>query len=211
MARSTKPKIKLELPDKPDVSRGNGAFPLQNDYVENWAWRNDVFTPEELDAIVAMGCSGELQQGQTHGKQSLKNRDSFVNFMFPNEHTNWVFQRLADAVNLMNEKFFKFDLTGFEQGLQFTRYVAPGQHYDWHMDKGYGTPARKLSLSVQLSDPKNYKGGDFEIMSGRKTLKLPRERGFVTFFPSYTIHRVRPVKEGTRDSLVAWVSGPPFK
>lgn len=33
----------------------------------------------------------------------------------------------------------------------------------------------------------------------------------VTFFPSYVMHRVKPVTEGVRYSLVCWVSGPSFK
>jgi PKHD-type hydroxylase len=30
-------------------------------------------------------------------------------------------------------------------------------------------------------------------------------------FPSYVLHRVKPVTKGTRNSLVAWISGPEFK
>jgi|DEB0MinimDraft_10_1074344.scaffolds.fasta_scaffold73863_2 PKHD-type hydroxylase len=211
MARLTKPKIELNLPERPDPTRGGGAWPLVLDHVENWAWRNGLFTPEELDTIISIGESIELVKASTYGEQSDKNRNSFVTFLFPNETTNWIFARLAGAINEMNQQFFQFDLTGMEQGLQFTKYTAPGEHYDWHVDKGHMTPSRKLSLSVQLSDPKDYKGGEFEMMFGRKPQKIGRERGMTVFFPSYTLHRVRPVTKGTRYSLVAWISGPPFK
>jgi PKHD-type hydroxylase len=211
MARLTKPKIELNLPERPDPTRGGGAWPLVLDHVENWAWRNGLFTPEELDTIISIGESIELVKASTYGEQSDKNRNSFVTFLFPNETTNWIFARLAGAINEMNQQFFQFDLTGMEQGLQFTKYTAPGEHYDWHVDKGHMTPSRKLSLSVQLSDPKDYKGGEFEMLFGRKPQKIGRERGMTVFFPSYTLHRVRPVTKGTRYSLVAWISGPPFK
>lgn len=212
MARLPKPKIELDLPERPDPTRGGGAWPLVLDHVENWAWRNGLFTPEELDTIISIGESTELVKASTYGPvQDDKNRNSFVTFLFPNEMTNWIFARLAGAITEMNQQFFQFDLTGMEQGLQFTKYTAPGEHYDWHVDKGYMTASRKLSLSVQLSDPKDYKGGDFEMMFGRKAEKVNRERGMTVFFPSYTLHRVRPVTKGTRYSLVAWVSGPPFK
>jgi len=212
MARLTKPTIELDLPERPDPTRGGGAWPLKLDHVENWAWRNNLFTAEELDTIISVGNATELMKASTYGSvQSDKNRNSFVTFLFPNETTNWIFARLAGAINEMNQQFFQFDLTGMEQGLQFTRYTAPGEHYDWHIDKGYMTPARKLSLSVQLSDPKDYKGGEFEMMFGRKPHKIGRERGMTVFFPSYTLHRVKPVTQGTRYSLVAWISGPPFK
>lgn len=212
MARLTKPKITLDLPDKPDITRGGGAWPLKVDHVENWAWNNQVFTPEELDAIIEIGTSVELGKASTYGPvQDDKNRNSFVQFLFPGEFTNWVFARLAGAITAMNDQFFGFDLTGMEQGLQFTRYTAPGEHYEWHIDKGYMTAVRKLSLSIQLSDPADYKGGDLELQFGMKPVKVSRKRGMATIFPSYTVHRVKPVKEGTRYSLVAWVSGPPFR
>lgn len=212
MARSTdKPKIKLDLPDKPDPTKGGGAWPLIVDHVENWAWRQGIFTPEELDTIIEIGNNTELVKASTFGEQSDKNRNSYVTFLFPNELTNWIFMRLAGAINEINAHFFKFDLTGMEQGLQFTRYTAPGQHYDWHVDRGFMTATRKLSLSVQLNDPKEYKGGDFEMLFGRTPQKVKKERGMTTFFPSYTVHRVKPVTQGTRYSLVAWISGPPFK
>lgn len=206
-----KPKINIDIPDRPDPTKGGGSWPLMLDHVENWAWRQGLFTPEELDTIIAIGNSTELQKAATHGEQSDKNRNSFVTFLFPNELTNWIFLRLAGAISEMNDQFFRFDLTGMEQGLQFTRYTAPGEHYDWHVDRGFMTATRKLSVSVQLSDPTDYKGGDFEMLFGRKAEKVRKERGMATFFPSYTLHRVRPITFGTRYSLVAWVSGPPFK
>lgn len=213
MARSTdKPKIKIDLPDKPDPTKGGGAWPLAVDHVENWAWNNGCFTEEELDTIINIGTDTELQKASTFGRtQSDKNRNSYVQFLFPNEITNWVFARLAASITEINNKFFQFDLTGMEQGLQFTRYTAPGQHYDWHVDRGYLTGTRKLSLSLQLNDPKEYKGGELQLKFGRKDETVKRERGMITFFPSYTLHRVKPVTQGTRYSLVAWVSGPPFK
>lgn len=213
MARSTKkPDIKLDLPAKPDPTKGGGAWPLVVDHVENWAWRTGVFTDEELDAIINIGTHAEMEKASTYGPvQSDKNRNSYVQFLFPNQLTNWVFARLAGAITEINQQFFQFDLTGMEQGLQFTRYTAPGEHYDWHVDRGFLTPTRKLSLSVQLNDPAEYKGGELQLKFGRQDETVKRERGMVTFFPSYTLHRVKPVTKGTRYSLVAWISGPPFK
>lgn len=211
MARLVKPEIKLELPGKPDPTRGGGAWPLAIDHVENWSWRTDVFTDEELDAIIQIGTQSELHKASTYGGQDDRNRNSFVQFLFPNEYTNWIFGKMASVINEANAQFFQFDLTGMEQGLQFTRYTAPGQHYDWHVDRGFLTPTRKLSVSLQLNDPSEYRGGELQFKFGRKDQTIKRERGMMTFFPSYTLHRVKPVTEGTRYSLVAWISGPPFK
>jgi PKHD-type hydroxylase len=212
MGRLIKPQINLELPDKPDVTLGGGGWPLAVDHVENWAWRSGVFSDEELDAIIRIGTQSELRKARTYeAVHDNKSRNSFVQFLFPNDLTNWVFARLAGAISEINQQFFQFDLTGISEGLQFTRYTAPGQHYDWHVDRGYLTGTRKLSLSLQLNEPSEYKGGELQFKFGRKDETVKKERGMITFFPSYTLHRVKPVTQGTRYSLVAWVEGPPFK
>ena len=77
-------------------------------------------------------------------------------------------------------------------------------------------PFRKLSVTVNLSHPKDYEGGNFEIKNPQgQELKMPlgqlRKRGTVIIFPSFLQHRVTEVKRGTRYSLVQWYNGPEFK
>jgi PKHD-type hydroxylase len=203
--------LDVELSPLEDLSKGGGAWSLQANPQEEWAWMQDIFTPLEIKAIIALGESNQLDPGWAGGKHSPEMRDSFVQFLFPNGTTEWIFQKLSGAINEINEMYFRFDLSGFEQGLQFTRYEAPGQHYDWHCDSGMKTGRRKLSLTVQLSDPDDYEGGDLELSWGPEPLKAKRDLSMMTVFPSWTLHRVTPVTKGTRYSLVAWVAGPSFK
>ncbi len=70
---------------------------------------------------------------------------------------------------------------------------------------------RKLSLSLQLSDPARYQGCDLELSYGDGVQQAPRSRGTVIAFPSYVLHRVTPIASGTRKSLVIWASGPDFR
>ena len=199
----------IVLPKVSPFNFGGGSWPLETHKTENWAWYKGAFEPYELDSIIELGIRSGLDKGSTMTGGDDAVRKSFVSFLFPNEYTGWIFQRLAEVINHVNDQFFKFDLTGLEQGIQFTSYTAPGEHYTWHIDKGTGN--RKLSLSLQLSDPKDYKGGNLELLFGGKPVKAERERGMMTFFPSYALHRVTPVTKGTRYSLVCWISGPPFK
>ena len=108
---------------------------------------------------------------------------------------------------------WNFIITGKEQP-QFAGYKE-GDFYDWHKDCSIETSLyRKLSATVQLSDPSYYKGGQFEI----KTLwgqplpmdKETTERGTVIIFPSILDHRVTPIVKGTRYSIVQWFNGPDF-
>jgi PKHD-type hydroxylase len=76
---------------------------------------------------------------------------------------------------------------------------------------------RKLSVTVSLSDPKTYKGGNLKFDLGphqKKRYHICKEirpRGSVIVFPSHIYHQVTPVTQGTRYSLVAWNLGKPFK
>ena len=40
---------------------------------------------------------------------------------------------------------------------------------------------------------------------------MKNKQGDLILFPSYTLHEVKPVTKGERNSLVAWVTGKPFK
>ena len=112
-----------------------------------------------------------------------------------------------------NRESFNID-ANFIFEVQFTEYSATKeQHYSWHhdinwtQDSGYD---RKLSVSIQLSDPDEYDGGDLEF----KIFKTPedyRKQGSVIVFPSYLEHQVTPVTKGTRYSLVSWIEGPRWR
>jgi len=77
---------------------------------------------------------------------------------------------------------------------------------------------RKLSVTVSLSDPSTYKGGNLRFDLGPHAdskryhlCKEIRPRGSIIVFPSHVYHQVTPVTQGTRYSLVAWNLGKPFK
>ena len=80
----------------------------------------------------------------------------------------------------------------------------------WHQDYGFAI-SRKLSITVQLTDPSEYEGGNLQILTADEPANITRKRGMIALFPSYVLHQVTPVTRGSRQSLVAWVSGPAFK
>lgn len=114
---------------------------------------------------------------------------------------------LAQAVN----RNYRFDLTGFHEAIQFMVYRdRDGGHFGWHLDVGPPVP-RKLSLTLQLTDPARYEGGDLQFFTGDMVRTAPRERGMAIGFPSYMVHQVTPVTSGIRKSIVAWVTGPQLR
>ena len=183
--------------------------------LEYYAWFDNVFSETELDTIESMFDDTELEIGiiNENNKESLDVRDSKIKFLESNlEENKWIFQRLTSTVLEANKNFFQFDLDRLES-LQYTTYKKD-QFYHDHLDLMYrssNNAVRKLSFSVQLSDPDSYKGGDLLLKLSNKPTYVKRTRGTVIFFPSYILHEVTPVEQGERKSLVGWVTGPRWK
>jgi len=87
----------------------------------------------------------------------------------------------------------------------FSRY-APGMAYGTHMDDAMmGGMRTDLSLTVFLSDPATYDGGELVIESpaGEQEVKLPPGCGVL--YPTGCLHRVAPVTRGERLAAVTWI------
>jgi PKHD-type hydroxylase len=183
---------------------------------EEFAWWENAFSDEELNWLQAQAKSANQKAQVGGGVGGVVNnniRRSELNWVNNSQETKWVFSKLADVVSSLNAKFFRFDLTGFGEPLQFTNYDS-SEHgmYGWHIDAGKTGPNRKLSIVMQLSDPSEYEGGNLELKPhGEEVFKIKKQRGLIVAFPSWTLHQVTPVTQGNRQSLVAWITGPAFK
>jgi PKHD-type hydroxylase len=142
----------------------------------------------------------------------------------------WIYREIQPYVEDANVRAnWNFDID-YAETIQFTKYKHD-QYYDWHCDGWYHTynkpedPAmhgkiRKVSMIVSLSEPTDYEGGQLEFDprnadhdTGRNILECKeiRPKGSVVVFPSFVWHRVKPVTQGLRYSLVVWNIGYPFK
>lgn len=183
---------------------------------EPFVWWENGFTEQELNWLQqqAMKAEERAQAGGMKSEEELKQvRRSQVSWLNKIQDTAWVYEKLAHITSSLNAQYYRFDLTGFGEALQLTNYDQ-SEHgmYGWHVDYGGKiSPSRKLSLVLQLTDPSQYEGGNLEIMTGGKPHVIKKQRGFLVAFPSYTLHQVTPVVKGSRQSLVAWITGPAFK
>jgi PKHD-type hydroxylase len=184
-------------------------------HIEHWVWWDNLFDYNELNTLQTWAKQGtfEAQVGGGNGATNNKVRRTKLNWVEKNNETWWVYERLAVAVSKLNAQFFNFDLTGFGEHLQLANYEsADTGMYGWHIDMGSEGPCRKLSVVLQLSDPSEYEGGSLELQPYNAEIIRPQKRrGLLVAFPSWTLHQVTPVTQGSRQSLVAWISGPPFK
>ena len=188
-----------------------------------FAWR-----PDFLDSHQIKGYKKEIKKvpfaekarilGKTEtgieGTYDPTIRSSKVKWLPKSEEFRGLYERIAQEIMIHNNQHFKFDLDCIREQIQYTEYHAEDKgQYDWHMDLGAGWASlRKLSVTINLSDPKDYDGGVLEFNLGRKTITQgSKAKGAITVFPSYLLHRVSPVTRGTRKSLVLWVGGNQFR
>jgi PKHD-type hydroxylase len=193
------------------------VFPLGNLANQcNYYWFQEGFTPEELIQIEKQTTAIPFQPGiteaggQDEGK-NLDSRSSSVKWMPFNDENKWIYDKIGDMALEANNEMFHFDLSHMPEQIQYTEYYASNNgHYDWHMDIGSQglMPFRKISVTVQLSDPDEYEGGDLQIWAGGQyPMTAPKGKGNVVIFPSFMMHRVTPVTQGTRKSFVLWLGG----
>ena len=137
--------------------------------------------------------------------------------------TGWITYNL-DTQTLYDKIFesaannpWGFDVTGIHDALQYTLYPADieDSYYHSHRDAGLHYWYRKVSMTIQLSDPGEFEGGGFEIEDpggDGEWISTPHiQKGDMIMFPSILRHRALPVTGGLRKSLVVWVSGPPLR
>ena len=185
-----------------------------------WVYWDNDFTNEEVDKIVEyceqQGTETGVTFGSTDEEEVKKHRVSNVKFHNRNENTAWIFDRLNGIIQSINEQFYGFELNGYPT-FQYTTYDAETEgRYDWHTDMEFNSShstdlePRKLSLTLLLND--DFEGGEFQINVGKEenAITVPVPKGRIIFFPSFMIHRVKPITKGTRRSLVVWIIGPKF-
>ena len=199
--------------------------------LKNYFWYFPGAIPERLcNQVIATAMKEKGMRGLTGDtnpdtateeelKSIKKKRDSKIAWMnYP-----WLYNLFIPYVTNANNNAgwnFQFDES---ESCQFTVY-EPGQFYDWHADSKEepykNVKIRKLSVTVSLSAPKDYTGGELEFDFKNNDPLQPNNRhicreilpkGSIVVFPSFVWHRVRPVLRGTRLSLVIWNCGHPYR
>lgn len=185
-------------------------------HLSNYATWENAFSDEELGKIIKIGDSlvkVDATVGTDSSSKISENiRKSQISWISLNNDTSFIYDRIGYAARQLNGQFFGFDLYGFVEDIQYTTYRPQGDFYSWHMDTNDGHSApRKLSLILQLSDPAEYDGGELQTMTAAEPTTIPKKKGLIVAFPSFIVHRVKPVTRGVRRSLVVWLTGERFK
>ena len=210
--------------------------------LSNYFWYfKSALTPKFCDEVIKYALEQKDGIARTGGfdkkelsKEDVKNiqRKRKSDLVWLNDR--WIYKEIHPFVHEANKRAgwnFEWDRS---ESCQFTKYKQ-GLYYDWHCDswdkpydrKDKNSPdhgkIRKLSMTCQLTDGSEYKGGELEFdfrqydppqRDESKHLRKVTEilpKGSIIVFPSFLWHRVKPITRGTRYSLVLWHLGYPFK
>jgi PKHD-type hydroxylase len=197
-------------------------YPIQPKAIpgrDTHAYIDGIFTSDEINKILALPQWLQPEDASIYGTTGStidKNtRETNIAWVYPTPETMFMWEKVSAAVADINSQFFMFDLSGCYEPFQLGIYRGDTKgHYDWHTDTGVKDiqAPRKLSMTLMLSDPSEYEGGELQLKTlsdNPITAETPKGRAW--FFPSYTLHRVAPVTKGIRRSLVIWVGGPQFR
>lgn len=177
------------------------------------------FSNSQIADIISIGESRIFNKALVGGNGGFSEpnpniRISNTSWIDLQEDSNWLYDKLAYIARQLNGQFYKFDLYGFDEHFQYTVYNGlENGHYDWHLDSGVGggSSPRKFTMVLQLTDPREYEGGELQILTKSDPTNVRKEKGLLVAFPSYTLHRVTPVTTGVRKTLVIWITGPSFR
>ena len=176
---------------------------------QSWQfWHNGV-GQDFINQVEAVASKVKAVDAKTYGgRKTDHHRKSKVKWL---TNSDGLGRSLFAYVEQAN-KAFDIDVTP-QCEIQYTEYHEDGSFYglhhdiDWNSNHSYD---RKISMSVLLSDPKDFDGG--ELTFNEITNEgIDWQKGSVLCFPSYLQHSVSPVTRGTRKSLVAWFSGPRWR
>ena len=170
-------------------------------------------------------------------KSPKPDRCSSLSQYVPASH--WLAGFIWYYIQQVNRTNFKYDITSFDQDKLWYHEYHPKQQYKWHADASItshsasthtessteptpqnttiGEHSRKLSFSLQLSDPTQYQGGDLQFLTEPalnikpQLFTAPTQQGTIIIFDPFIQHRVTPVKSGIRKSIVGWAIGPRWK
>ncbi len=180
----------------------------------------NYFPTQWCDRINAWAMDN-ITASATLGKKGVRKCD--VRLLTPNMHPyDGVLRSMMDFVKSQISNFdvdIDYDVDGPIQHITY----KPGHGVGWHDDTlnisaalsqpGYTDLKRdrKLSLTVMLSDPSDYTGGEFVFDRSVKLTNKVEGKGTVALFTSHTPHMVTEVTSGVRNILFIFITGPSWR
>lgn len=132
------------------------------------------------------------------------------------------YMEVLQIIELAVRENYEFNLTAFPRYMTrpiISRYDV-GMHYKEHVDKpvmhfmdtkiglmplGSNYVRTDLSMTLFLSDPASYDGGELYFEAPLNTVKVKLDAGSAVVYPTGRRHQVLPVTRGVRYAVIFWI------
>ena len=132
-----------------------------------------VFSPKQCQMVIDKGMNLKKETAQvgmgrkSGGGYDPEKRITTISWI-PFKAMPEMYSDIESTMLKANNNHFGFEGMRLTEPGQFTHYLTGG-FYDWHMDNDvsgkHQPPVRKISMTLLLSDPSTFEGGELEFMS----------------------------------------------
>jgi len=164
-----------------------------------------------------------LTQAEVERLAELARRTKFISGRLSNPHNTTKNNVIQDPADAVGQQASQMALAAIQRSEQARNFVLPrriaiptflrygdGMTYGAHVDAAFMNIGGQLlrsdvSCSIFISDPAAYQGGELTIYLGTEALRVRGKPGSAVFYPSTTLHEVRPVTSGERVVMITFI------
>lgn len=165
-----------------------------------------LLTAEELNEIDKLIAKSEFIDGKLTASLAAKDVKNNLQLAPGNESIENIHEIINNALKqspLFNIAALLKDVFPF-----IVSKYTPGKYYGWHVDSPImGNPPIRtdLAMTVFLSEPDTYEGGELVIQSDSTVTSFKPAKGDAVLYPCQYLHCVNEIKRGERLAAVTWI------
>jgi len=163
-----------------------------------------LLTPEEIVMIESLVQKADFVDGKITANMAAKDVKNNLQMQSGSEIIESVQELLLTAIQASP----LFNIASLPKQIYpfiISKYTA-GKYYGWHVDSPVmGHMRTDLAMTIFLSDPSSYEGGELMIQSGTETNSFKPAKGDAVLYPCQFVHCVNEIKSGERLAAVTWV------
>ncbi len=176
----------------------------------------NILSAETVSKVFSFVREAKFVDGRISGGTE---RQKYNRELFPESET---YLDVLQVIELAVRENFEFNLTAFPRYMTrpiISRYDV-GMYYKGHVDKpvmnfmdakfglmplGSNYVRSDLSMTLFLSDPASYDGGELFFEAPMNSVKVKLDAGSAVVYPTGRRHQVLPVTRGVRYAAIFWI------
>jgi PKHD-type hydroxylase len=166
----------------------------------------ELLTADELMAIDALVAKANFIDGKLTASMAAKEVKNNLQIEAGNESLAEIQQLITAAL----KQSPLFNIAALPKNIHpflVSKYAA-GKFYGWHVDSPeMGNPPLRtdLAMTVFLSDPAAYEGGELMIQSDTAASSFKPAKGDAVLYSCQYLHCVNEIRSGERVAAVTWI------